>query len=122
LKINEIFLLLRKITYDTKTSRSMKKLIVLTFITFLLGFTSCQENSYKDGKKHGKWVEYLDESWSKEVSKDSSTYYRVIKYNNGYPEGLVKDYFTKSGSLQGEGYLISGPYLQNTERPKDKMR
>jgi len=99
----------------------MKNYIYLV-ITFL-AFTSCQEsqNQYVEGKKHGQWTEYLDSTFLKEVPKDSAVYYRIIEYENGFPKGLVKDYWAKSKKLQGEEFLISGPYLEDTKRPKDKV-
>lgn len=104
----------------------MKNSKLISSILILVAFTvfsfSCKKNQYVDGKKEGKWIEYLDVNFRKEVTKDSSIYYRVVEYENGYPKGLAKDYFTKSNKLQSEMFLISGPYLQNVERPYDKIK
>jgi len=97
----------------------MKK--VLFFIYSLTFILSCNQgiNSYKDGKKDGKWIEYLNEDFTNEVPKDSAKYYRDIFYENGFPKGVVKDYYI-SGKPQWEGLIISGPYLKDQERPKTK--
>ncbi len=105
-----------------KKLTSQKLVILFLLFITIASILSCKENQYRDGKKHGKWTEYLDSAFTKEVSLDSSVYYREVEYDNGYPKGLVKDYFTKSHTPQGEEYLISGPYLQNMERPLDKAR
>lgn len=90
-------------------------------IFIILINTSCENNKYdKNGFKDGDWTEYLDLSFKKEVPKDSASFYRKITYKNGYPVGLVQDFFAKSGKLQGEEYLISGPYSKEGKRPEDK--
>lgn len=98
------------------------KYYLFQFIS-LFAIISCQEsqNQFVDGKKHGQWIEYLDSTFVKEVPKDSATYYRVIQYEDGFPKGLVQDYWAKSNKLQGEEFLVSGPYLENGPRPKDKV-
>jgi hypothetical protein len=98
------------------------KTYIFLFIS-LISFISCQEgqNQFVDGKKHGPWIEYLDSTFLNEVPKDSAAYYRVIEYENGFSKGLVQDYWAKSNKLQGEEFLVSGPYLENGSRPKDKV-
>ncbi len=97
------------------------KLVQIVMLLILLSQTSCKEakNQYVNGRKDGDWIEYLNADWSEEVPKESCVYYRIVSYKNGFPVGLVKDYY-KSGSPQSEEYLISGPYLENGIRPKDK--
>jgi hypothetical protein len=81
---------------------------------------SC-ENRYSGGKKHGQWTEYLDSTYSKEVPKDSSYFKRVLTYNEGYPEGMVIDYYSKSDKIHSKKYIKSGPYSNYVNRPKEKL-
>jgi hypothetical protein len=89
-------------------------------VFLFISIVSC-ENRYSGDKKHGQWTEYLDSTFSKEVAIDSAYYVRKVKYNNGYPNGIVSDFYKKNNFLYSEKHLISGPYLKDSIRPEDKI-
>jgi hypothetical protein len=99
--------------------RGQHKYLHLLSLFFVL--CSCEQNKYVDGKKDGNWTEYLDSSRVSEVTEDSAIFLRKIKYNEGMPEGMVSDSYLNSTKSKFEFYLISGPYLENKERPEDKF-
>lgn len=78
------------------------------------------QNEYVDNKKNGFWIEYLDSTRLNEVSIENSYYTRLITYENGNPSGKFSDFFTKTGKIKVEGFLISGPYTLESIRPEDK--
>ena len=95
------------------------------FFLLLLFLSSCSliepKNQYVDGLKHGPWVEYLNENFTREVPKDSAKYYREVEFRYGIPTGLARDYYI-NGQIQGEEFLISGPYTETGPRPMDKAK
>jgi hypothetical protein len=99
----------------------IKKIKLALLILFVLvSIFSCGENKYRNDKKHGAWTEYLDSLLEKEVAIDSAYFIRKVKYENGMPIGLVSDFYKKNNYLHSEKKLISGPYLNGDNRPKDK--
>ncbi len=62
------------------------------------------KNRFKKGKKEGKWIEYFDENWQRIKNEGQASYYRLIEYVDGKPNGLVRDFF-QSGKLQWIGEL-----------------
>ncbi len=54
------------------------------------------------GKKHGKWIIYLDKNWAKTKDTTKASYYRYSFYDHGvhvYP----------MGECGGKGYTLKGP-------------
>src|ERR1035437_7841619 len=57
-------------------------------------------------KRVGTWTILYDKNWNKVNIPDSATYYRIINFKNGKPDGKVTDYYL-SGTKQWEGFLYS---------------
>ncbi len=123
----------------------MKKLFFLNTILFFSLFTFSQTeklNQLDDkGKKHGKWVIYLDENWDKVKDSTRAIYYRYNYFDHDvslYPmgpcgkkgwklESLVAPgtsakmlngtykWFTKEGKLSSEHVLKNGEYVSCKE-------
>ena len=73
------------------------------------GFTNKDEakNEYKDSMKEGKWIEYLNLQM-KNTTKDSASYFRLVIYNGGEENGIVRYYRIKDESLEEERPYTDG--------------
>ena len=87
--------------------------MVRVFIFYLIFFNSFAQvvptnpNNFDiDGDKTGTWTILFDSNWNPIDLIDSASFYRLINYNKGLPEGKVIDYYMK-GNKQWEGYLLS---------------
>ncbi len=65
-------------------------------------------NSYENGFKQGKWIEYLGDDYGgrKVCQKDTATYYRLEVFNAGKLTGIVRVFYM-TGQLEFEGRIIS---------------
>jgi antitoxin component YwqK of YwqJK toxin-antitoxin module len=91
-------------------------LIVILFFSFTLnafgqidsGITNKAEakNLKVNGKKEGKWMEYIDDA--EKIAKDSNKarYYHLAVYKSGKLNGFVRDY-EKNGQLHSIGLYIN---------------
>lgn len=62
-------------------------------------------NQYVNGLLEGKWIEYLDNSYTC-VSPGAARHYRIVDYKAGKPTGITKYYYL-DGQLQLEGEALS---------------
>ncbi len=60
----------------------------------------------ENGNKQGLWVTFMWSNFTKCNSVKDATYYRIAEYDDGVPQGIVRDYL-KNGTLQFEGKLTS---------------
>ncbi len=81
-------------------------LLIGTSFLFGQNIPSLQPNKSIESIKEGEWVIWYTKNWQQTDNRDSVAYYRKIKYKNGQPDGIVRDYFL-SGNVQWEGQLIS---------------
>ncbi len=72
----------------------MKKLATLLFLFVFTSFTFGQTEKLNqldnDGKKHGKWIAYLDRNWKYINDSTKAVYYKYTYYDHGtnlYPMG-----------------------------------
>jgi hypothetical protein len=65
-----------------------------------------QANCTFNGKREGEWIIYYDRDWEQTPFVEDASYFRKIRYQNGVPQGIVRDFY-KSGRLQWEGKLKS---------------
>jgi len=73
------------------------------------GYTNKDEakNEYKDSLKEGKWIEYLNLQMNN-TTKDSARYFRLVVYNGGKENGVVRYYRIKDESLEEERPYTDG--------------
>ncbi len=76
------------------------------------GFTNKAEarNLKVNGKKDGKWIEYLkfeDDYESVTTDTAKAIMYRLTIYKAGKAQGLLRTYY-KSGKLEGDVFFIDG--------------
>ena len=80
----------------TQSSKSivMKKILLLSLTLFLslLSISQTEKLNQLDdkGKKHGKWIIYLDKNWNKLKDSSEALYHRYNYYDHGvslYPMG-----------------------------------
>jgi hypothetical protein len=96
-------------------------LIIFLFLTTIFSYGQDEKvNQYDSiGKKHGKWVEYLDYYWN--VKKDSSkaVYYRYTWYDHGLNtiqmgnrgrRGWKFEPVADTNGLNGKPKLLNGEY------------
>jgi antitoxin component YwqK of YwqJK toxin-antitoxin module len=98
----------------------MKTKFILLFILIFIfalsplraqdGFTAISEakNAMKDGKKDGKWMEYIDEYNRPTTSAKEAMYYRLAVYIDGRESGMGRIYFKKSGKIYSESLYANG--------------
>lgn len=122
----------------------MKKLFFL--LSICISFSAASQNEKlnqldEKGKKHGKWVVYLDEHWFKVKDSSKAVYYRYNYFDHGvslYPMGPcgkkgwklesipaegasskmlngTYKWFTKDGKLSSEHVLKNGEYVSCKE-------
>ncbi|MBT3756454.1 MAG: hypothetical protein HOD64_05140 [Candidatus Cloacimonetes bacterium] len=60
----------------------------------------------ENGNKQGKWITFMWANFKKCNLAEDATYYRIAEYEDGVPQGIVRDYH-KDGTLQFEGKMIS---------------
>ena len=67
----------------------------------------------EEGNRTGKWVILKDKKFKDVRSQSLASYYRVITYQRGKPEGLVED-FRLDGTPYWKGNLLSEiPFVRN---------
>ncbi|MFC2123481.1 tetratricopeptide repeat protein [Bacteroidota bacterium] len=86
------------------------KHIVFIFLFFLTLNISAQipenPNAVDDtGNKQGTWTILFDPSFNITGDESQASYYRIIKYIDNMPSGIIRDYYL-NGNKQWEGYLI----------------
>ncbi len=60
----------------------------------------------ENGNKQGLWITFMDNRFKSLDSMEDAFYYRNAEYDDGVPQGFVRDYFM-NGILQFEGKMIS---------------
>jgi len=60
----------------------------------------------EQGRKTGKWTILFDANWEEIDNVDSATFYRLITYKEGKPQGKTFDYY-RNGQVQWEAVIIS---------------
>jgi len=122
----------------------MKHLFFLSalFLSLISKAQSEKWNQFDDkGKKHGKWVVYLDQNWDKVKDSTKALYYRYNYFDHGvslYPMGPcgkkgwklesspfegapskllngTYKWYTKDGKLSSEHILKNGEYVSCKE-------
>lgn len=67
-----------------------------------------------NGKKEGKWVEFVNYEDSITAIDSNSAYFRLVVYKNGKPNGIIREYFYNGepgnfyGSIYCESTYING--------------
>lgn len=71
------------------------------------GFTgkSGAGNEYINKQKSGKWIVYFDDDF-RETAKENASYYRLITYRDGKPDGSIVHEYTMDDRLVFEGKII----------------
>jgi antitoxin component YwqK of YwqJK toxin-antitoxin module len=84
----------------------MKMILLFTISIGIESFLSAQTatlNSFDDkGKKHGKWVVYLDKNWKKKDDSAGAVFYRYTFYEHGTN-------LHPMGTCGGTGYQLQSP-------------
>src|SRR5882762_7110509 len=60
-----------------------------TDYTITLGQSNCMLN----GKREGEWAIYFDRDWEQTSIMEDASYFRKIRYQDGLPMGIVRDYY-----------------------------
>jgi CHAT domain-containing protein len=91
----------------------MKRIsLILVIISFVAIYAQqynipSSPNEYNaDGKREGKWTILLDSNFAEVTDTAAASFYRLINFRNGKPEGKVFDYYI-TGELQGSAYMAS---------------
>ncbi|QNF31385.1 DUF1036 domain-containing protein (plasmid) [Adhaeribacter swui] len=63
-------------------------------------------NCTQTGKRQGNWTIYLDRDKEETSTPEDASYIRNVKYQNGEPTGIVRDYYYPSKKLQWDGKLL----------------
>lgn len=81
----------------------MKKVILLTFILFSFSLFSQEGINQLDanGKKHGKWIVWLDTDWKLAKDSMSAAYYRYNYFNHGANIYAMGPWGGKNTKLEG---------------------
>jgi len=72
------------------------------------------ENAFKDGRKHGLWIEYFDKSKEPQSTSKRHRYFRLIQYNKGEVVGLIYDFYANKrlervgSSTKGNPHVMEG--------------
>ncbi|MHA8103790.1 hypothetical protein [Aquirufa nivalisilvae] len=93
----------------------------LLFLQLILIFNSCNNDTSSHSlnrNKEGNLIEYLNKDRTTEVEQSKAEIIRHITYKNGQPIGKIIETDLPQQSRY-EFQLISGPYQENTSRPKD---
>jgi len=105
-------------TLVTVTSLPMKAfsllLVLASIVTYAQQIPKNPNSKDAQGRRQGTWTIWLNKDFAATTKKDSTSYYRIITYKDGKPDGMVRDYFFKSGKVNWEGYLL-------TDDPEDIM-
>jgi len=89
----------------------MKKIFILSI--FLLSCITLKSQSIPEnpnktddyGKRQGSWTILYNKEWEVISDKEKVEYYRIIKYDDDKPVGIVRDYY-RSGQIQWEGQFL----------------
>jgi len=90
----------------------MKRTAVSMIISFILlsrmsaQFPESPNKTNADSKREGQWTVLFGKDWQLTNDSVQVSYYRIVSYKNGKPEGRVNDYY-RSGKKQWEGFLLS---------------
>jgi antitoxin component YwqK of YwqJK toxin-antitoxin module len=60
----------------------------------------------ENGNKQGLWITFMFSNFEQCLLAEDASYYRIAEYEDGVPQGIVRDYY-RDGKLQFEGKLIS---------------
>ncbi|MCZ2475927.1 hypothetical protein G9H61_10740 [Aquirufa ecclesiirivi] len=96
----------------------MKQLLFLQLILILNSCKNDSSNHSLNGYKDGILIEYLNKDRTTEVKPSKADIIRHVTYKNGQPIGKIIETDLPQQSRY-EFQLVSGPYQENTSRPKD---